>query len=105
MKQDPAVSLRSLNFGGTANTAVPPLKTLEGTVPPCPPMIYATALAHRSSYLQSHLRERRFMTSFQVIDLTIVKYKLSQNSFVNRRVQSVHSYIYRIVVQCARMSI
>ena len=36
-KQDPAVSLRSLNFGGTANTAVPPLKTLEGTVPPCPP--------------------------------------------------------------------
>ena len=44
-KQDPAVSLRllrSLNFGGTANTAVPPVKTLEGTVPPCPPMIYAT---------------------------------------------------------------
>jgi len=44
MKQDPAESLRSLNFGGgTVNTAVPPVETLEGTVPPCPPMIYATA--------------------------------------------------------------
>src|SRR6218665_2994696 len=24
-------------WGGTVNTAVPPVKTLEGTVPPCPP--------------------------------------------------------------------
>ena len=29
-------------LGGTVSTAVPPVKTLEGTVPPCPPMIYAT---------------------------------------------------------------
>ena len=29
-------------LGGTVNTAVPPVKTLEGTAPPCPPMIYAT---------------------------------------------------------------
>jgi len=32
-------------WGGAVNTAVPPVKTLEGTVPPCslPHVIYATA--------------------------------------------------------------
>src|SRR6218665_1049836 len=30
------------NLGGTVNTAVPPVKTLEGTVLACPPMIFAT---------------------------------------------------------------
>ena len=34
-------------WGGTVNTAVPPVKTLEETVPPCPPMIYATEYAIR----------------------------------------------------------
>jgi len=32
------------NLGMTVNTAVPQVKTLEWTVTPCPPMIYAMAL-------------------------------------------------------------
>jgi len=36
MQQDPALFIRSLNFGGAVNTAVPPVKTFKGTVPPCP---------------------------------------------------------------------
>jgi len=32
-----------LELWGTVNTAVPPVKSLEETVPPCPPMIYAIA--------------------------------------------------------------
>jgi len=35
-------SSEAWTLGGSQNTAVPPVKTLEGTVPPCPSMIYAT---------------------------------------------------------------
>ena len=42
-KQDPAVYLRSLNFGGDSQHCYPPVKTLEGTVPSCLPMIYMYA--------------------------------------------------------------
>ena len=31
-----------LELWGEVNPVVPPAKTLEGTVPPCAPMIYAT---------------------------------------------------------------
>src|SRR6218665_2568426 len=43
-KQDPAVSLRSLNFGGDSQHCCPPSQNVGGGQSlPVPPMIYATA--------------------------------------------------------------
>src|SRR6218665_3372670 len=63
----PSSVLRSLNLEGDSQHCCPPVKTLEGTVPTCSPMTYATGyeVAHMGHFSQS----RHSFVSFSVREI------------------------------------